>query len=84
MGCLRLILLRLVIKSVFTDFHFCYFFCSMSVRRQWVREEDLAKELKRNTKELRKLIRHFEEQKFVMRYHRKEVCEETMFFQIDI
>ncbi|KAL9287512.1 putative transcription initiation factor IIE subunit alpha, Zinc finger, RING/FYVE/PHD-type [Arabidopsis thaliana] len=51
-------------------------------RRQWVREEDLAKEVKRNAKELRKLIRHFEEQKFVMRYHRKEVCAETIFFQI--
>jgi len=56
----------------------------MSARRQWVREEDLAKEVKRNAKELRKLIRHFEEQKFVMRYHRKEVCAETIFFQIDI
>ncbi|KAG7546799.1 TFIIEalpha/SarR/Rpc3 HTH domain [Arabidopsis suecica] len=49
-------------------------------RRQWVREEDLAKELKRNAKELRKLIRHFEEQKFVMRYHRKETAKRAKMY----
>ncbi|KAG7621186.1 Transcription factor TFE/TFIIEalpha HTH domain [Arabidopsis suecica] len=49
-------------------------------RRQWVREEDLAKEVKRNAKELRKLIRHFEEQKFVMRYHRKETAKRAKMY----
>ncbi|ANM68050.1 Transcription factor TFIIE, alpha subunit [Arabidopsis thaliana] len=52
----------------------------MSARRQWVREEDLAKEVKRNAKELRKLIRHFEEQKFVMRYHRKETAKRAKMY----
>jgi len=46
----------------------------MFARRQWVREEDLAKELKLNTKQLRTILRYFEEQQFIMRVHRKEVC----------
>lgn len=54
------------------------------LRRQWVREDDLARDLKLHAKQLRNIIRHFEEQKLVTRYHRKEVCAETMFFQIDI
>ncbi|ESQ55308.1 hypothetical protein EUTSA_v10025149mg [Eutrema salsugineum] len=41
-------------------------------RRQWVREEDLAKDLRINAKLLRKILRHFEEQKLVKRHHRKE------------
>lgn len=46
-----------------------------------MREEDLAKELKLHAKQLRKIIRHFEEQNLIMRDHRKEVCAEkkTMF-----
>lgn len=48
----------------------------ISGRKQWVREEDLAKELKLHAKQLRKIIRHFEEQNLIMRDHRKEVCAE--------
>ncbi|CAN8306368.1 unnamed protein product [Cochlearia groenlandica] len=44
-------------------------------RRQWVREEDLAKELQLHAKQLRKIIRHFEEQKLIMRDHRKETAK---------
>ncbi|EOA19168.1 hypothetical protein CARUB_v10007845mg [Capsella rubella] len=54
------------------------------VRRQWVREEDLAKELNRNGKELRKLIRHFEEQKFVVRYHRKETAKRAKMYSFAV
>ncbi|CAN8231267.1 unnamed protein product [Cochlearia groenlandica] len=42
-------------------------------RRQWVREEDLAKDLRLPPKQLRKIIRYFEEQKLVVRYHKKEI-----------
>ncbi|KZV22144.1 general transcription factor IIE subunit 1-like [Dorcoceras hygrometricum] len=42
-------------------------------RRQWVREEDLAKDLKLHTKQLRRTLRFFEEEKLVTRDHRKEV-----------
>nr|CAB3494786.1 unnamed protein product [Digitaria exilis] len=41
-------------------------------RRQWVREEDLAKALKLHSKQLRRILRFFEEEKLVMRDHRKE------------
>ncbi|KAG6416945.1 hypothetical protein SASPL_124386 [Salvia splendens] len=41
-------------------------------RRQWVREEDLAKDLKLHTKQLRRTLRFFEEEKLVARDHRKE------------
>ncbi|GAB4825217.1 hypothetical protein Ancab_008092 [Ancistrocladus abbreviatus] len=41
-------------------------------RRQWVREEDLAKDLRLHTKQLRRTLRFFEEEKLVMRDHRKE------------
>ncbi|XP_051135359.1 transcription factor efuD-like [Andrographis paniculata] len=41
-------------------------------RRQWVREEDLAKDLKLHTKQLRRALRLFEEEKLVTRDHRKE------------
>lgn len=43
------------------------------LRRQWVREEDLAKALKLHTKQLRRALRFFEEEKLVTREHRKEV-----------
>ncbi|GJY97635.1 transcription initiation factor IIE subunit alpha [Tanacetum coccineum] len=42
-------------------------------RRQWVREEDLAKDLKLHLKQLRRTLRFFEEEKLVTRDHRKEV-----------
>ncbi|KAK4420514.1 Transcription initiation factor IIE subunit alpha [Sesamum alatum] len=41
-------------------------------RRQWIREEDLAKDLKLHTKQLRRTLRFFEEEKLVTRDHRKE------------
>ncbi|KAL9145153.1 hypothetical protein ABFS82_13G021300 [Erythranthe guttata] len=44
-------------------------------RRQWVREEDLAKDLKIHTKQLRRTLRFFEEEKLVIRYDRKEVAK---------
>lgn len=45
-------------------------FCS---RRQWTKEEDLARDLKLHTKQLRRTLRFFEEEKLVTRDHRKEV-----------
>ncbi|CAI0430547.1 unnamed protein product [Linum tenue] len=44
-------------------------------RRQWVREEDLAKDLKIHTKQLRRTLRFFEEEKLVTRDHRKETAK---------
>ncbi|KAL3647167.1 hypothetical protein CASFOL_008135 [Castilleja foliolosa] len=44
-------------------------------RRQWVREEDLAKDLKLHTKQLRRTLRFFEEEKLVARDHRKETTK---------
>lgn len=44
-------------------------------RRQWVREEDLAKDLKIHLKQLRRTLRFFEEEKLVMRDHRKETAK---------
>ncbi|CAJ1944346.1 unnamed protein product [Sphenostylis stenocarpa] len=41
-------------------------------RRQWVREEDLAKDLKLHTKQLRRTLRFFEEEKIITRDHRRE------------
>uniref|UniRef100_A0A804PBY1 HTH TFE/IIEalpha-type domain-containing protein n=1 Tax=Zea mays TaxID=4577 RepID=A0A804PBY1_MAIZE len=41
-------------------------------RRPWVREEDLAKALKLHSKQLRRILRFFEEEKLVTRDHRKE------------
>ncbi|KAF8783660.1 hypothetical protein HU200_000412 [Digitaria exilis] len=45
---------------------------SFHLRRQWVREEDLAKALKLHSKQLRRILRFFEEEKLVTRDHRKE------------
>ncbi|KAJ0239264.1 TFIIEalpha/SarR/Rpc3 HTH domain-containing protein [Hirschfeldia incana] len=42
------------------------------MRRQWVREEDLARDLKKNPKQVRKILKHFEEKQLVTRYQRKE------------
>ncbi|KAL6529795.1 hypothetical protein OROGR_015418 [Orobanche gracilis] len=44
-------------------------------RRQWVREEDLAKDLKLHTKQLRWVLRFFEDEKLVTRDHRKETSK---------
>lgn len=56
---------------------FCSIFVNLllffALRRQWVREEDLARSLKVHSKQLRRILRFFEEEKLVNRYHRKEV-----------
>ncbi|KAL6554378.1 hypothetical protein OROMI_020051 [Orobanche minor] len=44
-------------------------------RRQWVREEDLAKDLKLHAKQLRWVLRFFEDEKLVTRDHRKETSK---------
>lgn len=44
-------------------------------RRQWVREEDLAKDLKLHSKQLRRTLRFFEEEKLVTRDHRRETAK---------
>ncbi|ERN15868.1 transcription initiation factor IIE subunit alpha isoform X1 [Amborella trichopoda] len=44
-------------------------------RRQWVKEEDLAKDLKLHSKQLRRTLRFFEEEKLVMRDHRRETAK---------
>ncbi|KAJ7978827.1 General transcription factor IIE subunit 1 [Quillaja saponaria] len=44
-------------------------------RRQWVREEDFAKDLKLHTKQLRRTLRFFEEEKLVTRDHRRETAK---------
>ncbi|TVU30207.1 hypothetical protein EJB05_21817 [Eragrostis curvula] len=41
-------------------------------RREWVQEEHLAKDLKLHSKQLRRILRFFEEEKLIMREHRKE------------
>ncbi|CAA7389442.1 unnamed protein product [Spirodela intermedia] len=46
-------------------------------RRQWVREEDLARSLKVHSKQLRRILRFFEEEKLVNRYHRKETVKDA-------
>lgn len=48
-------------------------YCFLLFRRQWVREEDLAKDLKLHSKQLRRTLRFLEEEKLVARDHRKEV-----------
>lgn len=44
-------------------------------RKQWIREEDLAKILKLHSKQLRRTLRFFEEEKLVTREHRKETAK---------
>lgn len=44
-------------------------------RKQWIREEELAKELKLHLKQLRRILRFFEEEKLVTREHRKETAK---------
>lgn len=42
-------------------------------RRQWVKEEDLAKKLRLHPKQLRRTLRVLEEEMLIIREHRKEV-----------
>lgn len=42
-------------------------------RRQWVKEEDLAKVLRLHPKQLRRTLRVLEEEMLVIREHRREV-----------
>ncbi|GLT64170.1 hypothetical protein SLA2020_366780 [Shorea laevis] len=49
-------------------------------RRQWVKEEDLAKALKLHSKQLRRTLRFFEEEKLVTRDHRREVTKGAKIF----
>ncbi|CAH1425124.1 unnamed protein product [Lactuca virosa] len=44
-------------------------------RRQWVHEEDLAKDLKLHLKQLRRALQFFEEEKLVTRVHMKETAK---------
>ncbi|KAE9602247.1 putative transcription initiation factor IIE subunit alpha, TFIIEalpha/SarR/Rpc3 HTH [Lupinus albus] len=44
-------------------------------RRQWVREEDFAKDLKLHTKQLRRTLRFFEEEKIIAREYRRETAK---------
>ncbi|XP_023738954.1 transcription initiation factor IIE subunit alpha isoform X1 [Lactuca sativa] len=44
-------------------------------RRQWVHEEDLAKDLKLHLKQLRRTLQFFEEEKLVSRVHMKETAK---------
>lgn len=68
-----------VLRLIFAWFCYLNPLTFISGRKQWVREEDLAKELKLHAKQLRKIIRHFEEQNLIMRDHRKEVCAEKTY-----
>jgi transcription initiation factor TFIIE subunit alpha len=43
------------------------------VRRQWVKEDDLAKVLRLHPKQLRRTLRVLEEEMLVIREHRREV-----------
>ncbi|KAH6788557.1 Transcription factor TFIIE [Perilla frutescens var. frutescens] len=49
-------------------------------RRQWTKEEDLARDLKLHTKQLRRTLRFFEEEKLVTRDHRKESSKSAKMF----
>ncbi|WJX36534.1 hypothetical protein P8452_24400 [Trifolium repens] len=44
-------------------------------RRQWVREEDLAKDLKLHTKQLRRSLQLFEDENIITRDHRRETAK---------
>ncbi|WJX36652.1 hypothetical protein P8452_24508 [Trifolium repens] len=44
-------------------------------RRQWVREEDLAKDLKLHTKQLRRTLHLFEDEKIITRDNRRETAK---------
>jgi transcription initiation factor TFIIE subunit alpha len=42
-------------------------------RRQWVKEEDLARDLRLHPKQLRRTLRVLEEELLIVREHRREV-----------
>ncbi|WJX30668.1 hypothetical protein P8452_19180 [Trifolium repens] len=44
-------------------------------RRQWVREEDLARDLKLHTKQLRRTLHLFEKEKIITQDHRRETAK---------
>ncbi|XP_058006439.1 uncharacterized protein LOC110671881 isoform X2 [Hevea brasiliensis] len=48
---------------------------SLLFGRQWVREEDLAKDLKLHSKQLRRTLQLFEEEKLITRDNRKETAK---------
>ncbi|KAH0941362.1 hypothetical protein HID58_000999 [Brassica napus] len=54
------------------------------MRRQWVREEDLASDLKKNSKQVRKILRHFEEEHLVTRYQRKETAKRAKIYNVAV
>ncbi|KAL0727512.1 hypothetical protein Bca4012_023605 [Brassica carinata] len=54
------------------------------MRRQWVREEDLARDLKKNPKQVRKILRHFEEKHLVTRYQRKETAKRAKIYNVAV
>ncbi|CAN6920228.1 unnamed protein product [Brassica oleracea] len=54
------------------------------IRRQWVREEDLARDLKKNPKQVRKILRHFEEKHLVTRYQRKETAKRAEIYNVAV
>jgi transcription initiation factor IIE alpha subunit len=49
-------------------------------RRQWVREEDLAKDLNLHTKQLRRSLQLFEDENIITRDHRREVAIQFRLF----
>ncbi|KAL6175352.1 hypothetical protein ACLB2K_051993 [Fragaria x ananassa] len=49
-------------------------------RRQWVREEDLAKDLKLHPKQLRRVLQFLMEERLVIREHRKETAKGVKIF----
>lgn len=53
-------------------------------RRQWVREEDLAKALSLHSKQLRRTLRFLEEEKLVTRDHRRETAKGAKIFSAAI
>ncbi|KAH0901635.1 hypothetical protein HID58_041138 [Brassica napus] len=58
--------------------------CAISSTRQWVREEDLARDLKKNPKQVRKILRHFEEKHLVTRYQRKETAKRAEIYNVAV
>lgn len=56
-----------------------HFFVVSCPRRQWVREEDLAKNLKLHSKQLRRTLRFLEEEKLITRDHRREVSADSIY-----
>lgn len=80
-GCPMFVLVCIVFTV--SNIAFCFYLLLLLIvsrmlclRRQWVREEDLAKDLKLHSKQLRRTLRFFEEEKVVTRDHRREVCHD--------